>query len=113
MLIIYNTIKFMTMKTEENIKKENSQANYNSNITEDDISALGEKGLRADSEDDRLLLDRKESIDFQGKDLDVPGRNPSKLNTKKSITDEENTLFAQGGEHNENLEAPERANTSK
>ncbi|MCL5246274.1 hypothetical protein M4I21_10675 [Cellulophaga sp. 20_2_10] len=101
------------MKTEEKIKNKNTKATYNSDITEDDISALGEKGLRADSEDDRLLLDRKESIDFQGKDLDVPGRHQSNLNTKKSITDEENTLFAQGGEDNENLEAPERANTSK
>ena len=61
----------------------------------------------------RILFDPKESIDFQGKDLDVPGRHQSNLNTKKSITDEENTLFAQGGEDNENLEAPERANTSK
>ncbi|SFB83468.1 hypothetical protein SAMN04489722_10154 [Algibacter lectus] len=99
------------MKTSENIN--NTDATYNSNITEDDISALGKKGLRADSEDDRLLLDREESIDFQGKDLDIPGRSKSGINTTQIITDEENTLFGQGGEDKKNLEAPERANVSR
>lgn len=99
------------MKTSEN--KKTADKTYNSNITEDDISAIGEKGLRADSEDDRLLIDREESVDFQGKDLDIPGRSRSGINTTQIITDEENTLFGQGGEDNENLEAPERANVSR
>ena len=92
---------------------QNTAAKYNSEITKDDINAIGKKGLRADSKDDRLLLDRKESIDFKGEDLDIPGRNQSNATSKKGITDEENTLFGQGGEHKENLEAPERSNTSR
>jgi len=91
----------------------NKETTYNSEITEEDIQDIGKKGLRADSEDDRLLLDRNENIDFQGKDLDVPGRKKTKKHSKKSIIDEENTLFGQGGENNENLEAPERANATK
>ncbi|MDN3667390.1 hypothetical protein ACFFU1_10685 [Algibacter miyuki] len=99
------------MKTSENIK--NTDSTYNSNITEDDISALRKKGLRADSEDDRLLLDREESVDFEGKDLDIPKSLEPYLKSKKQLTDEENTLFGQGGETKENLEAPERANESR
>jgi len=86
---------------------------YDANITEEDSSAIGKKGLRADSKDDRLLLDRKEPIDFQGKDLDVPGPTESKWRPKNSITDEENTIYSLGGEHHQDLEAPERANTNK
>lgn len=97
------------MKTKNN----NTETTYNSDITKDDIDALGKKGLRADSEDDRLLLDRDQAVDFQGKDLDIPGRNKTSSAIKKGITDEENTLFGQGGESKDNLEAPERANTSR
>ena len=94
-------------------KKTVETPSYNANITEKDRSIIGEKGLRADSKDDRLLLDRKEPIDFQGKDLDVPGRTESKWQPKNSITDEENTIYSLGGEHHQDLEAPERANTNK
>ncbi|MGR7813773.1 hypothetical protein [Lacinutrix undariae] len=94
-------------------KKTTETPIYNANITEKERNAIGEKGLRADSKDDRLLLDRKEPIDFQGKDLDVPGRTESKWQPEKSITDEENTIYSLGGEHHQDLEAPERANSNK
>ena len=97
------------MKTKNN----NTDTTYNPEITKDDIDAIGKKGLRADSEDDRLLLDRDQTVDFQGKDLDIPGRAKNNSTAKKSITDEENTLFGQGGDSKDNLEAPERANASR
>lgn len=98
------------MKTDKKDTKEKNNT-YNANITKDDKQALGSKELRADLGDDRLLKDRKEPVDFSGKDLDVPGRNKPNAHKKNTITDEENSLFGQGGEDNENLEAPERANT--
>lgn len=94
-------------------KKENKEDNYNSDITTEDLQAIGKKGLRKDSDDDKLLQDREKDVDFQGKDLDVPGRDNKTTNTPQRIKDEENNLYAQGGESNENLEAPERANTDK
>ncbi|GAA4232625.1 hypothetical protein GCM10022291_07810 [Postechiella marina] len=97
------------MKTKENNKKQD----YKSDITKDDLQAIGKKGLRADSEADRLLLNRKEKVDFTGKDLDLPGITHKTKNISKIIADEENTLYGQGGESKENLEAPERANLNK
>lgn len=97
----------------KNKVKEEDKETYNSNITEEDLQAIGKKGLRVDTGDDELLLNRKEPIDFQGKDLDIPGRNESKIYTKNNLIDEENSLFGQGGELKENLEEPERANTNK
>lgn len=100
------------MNTKKN-NSENTKATYNANITKDDITAIGKKGLRADSNADRLLLDRKEPIDFKGTDLDVPNGYKSNLTSTPGLSDEENKLFSQGGESKENLEAPERANTSR
>lgn len=85
---------------------------YNSEITKEDLNALGKKGLRTDSGDDRLLQSRKERIDFAGQDLDVPGRDEPNLTSSSGIPDEENTLYGQGREGKENLEEPERANTA-
>jgi len=92
---------------------ENKKETYNSNITKDDFTALGKKGLRADSADDRLLLDRKEPVDFKGQDLDVPTGYKRNLTSTTGLYDEENKLFSQGGENKENLEAPEGSNTNK
>ncbi|WP_089118715.1 hypothetical protein [Cellulophaga lytica] len=97
----------------KNIQKNDTKTTYNPNITDEDLQAIGKKGLSVDTGDDELLQNRKERIDFQGKDLDIPGRNETKKSSKNSLTDEENSLYGQGGELKENLEAPERANTNK
>ncbi|MFS4446512.1 hypothetical protein [Maribacter sp. 2307UL18-2] len=99
------------MKTKND--KKSAKKSYDSEISKSDINALGKKGLSMDKDDDRLLQNRNEGIDFSGKDLDVPGRDNVNLTSSAGIVDEENSLFGQGSEHNENLEAPERANTPK
>ncbi|WP_158975475.1 hypothetical protein [Cellulophaga sp. L1A9] len=86
---------------------------YNSNVTEDDLQALGKKGLSMDTGDDSLLQDRKNRIDFSGEDLDVPGRYEVNLTPNLGLKDEENTLYSQGGDSKDNLEEPERANLDK
>ncbi|WP_282051275.1 hypothetical protein [Maribacter aquivivus] len=85
------------------MKNENSKADYNSDVTEEDLSALGEKtkNTRTDGGDDLQLINRNNDVDFAGKDLDVPGRSLPK--NQINLKDEENQLYSQGGSENENL----------
>ena len=84
--------------------KENTKK-YNSDITKEDLQALGDKAgnLRNDNGDDELLKNKVTS-DFSGNDLDVPGRKTRKDVTKKTLKDEENQLYSIGSDDNENLE---------
>lgn len=79
---------------------------YNSEITKEDLNALGEKrkNIRTDQGDDQQLNKREKKVDFAGADLDVPGRNLPKNKTHKTVKDEENQLYSQGGSGNEDLE---------
>lgn len=79
---------------------------YNSEITKEDLNTLGKrtKNKRTDQGDDQQLTEREREVDFEGSDLDVPGRKLSKDKTHKSIKDEENQLYGQGGSGNEDLE---------
>ena len=78
---------------------------YNSDITNDDLQALREKSeaLRSDNNEDMMLRNREEKVDFTGKDLDIPGRQ-LKSNGRTKLKDEENQLYSQGGDGNEDLE---------
>lgn len=100
------------MANDEQKDQEAKQEGYDPNVTEEDMNALGKKGLNTDAGDDRLLQDRKDRIDFTGQELDVPTGKPKSPVHHKSIKDEENSLYGQGGERNQNLEQPERANTN-
>ena len=81
---------------------------YNSDITKEDLNALGKKtkNTRTDQGDDQQLNEREKDVDFAGFGLDVPGRNlpKNKNKNKKTIKDEENQLYSQGGSGNEDLE---------
>ncbi len=88
------------------MKNKKKQQDHDADITKEDLLALGNKvrNLRSDGGDDAALKDRVEEVDFEGKDLDVPGRTLPEDKKKKSLKDEENQLYSQGGEDNENLE---------
>ena len=94
------------MKTtkKETIKNKDEKLPYNPNVTEHDRDILSQKNIHGDGGDDQQLKDRKEKIDFEGRDLDVPGREQAKKNKGNGLRDEENKLFSQGSEDNENLE---------
>ena len=83
----------------------NDKQKYNSDITKDDLQALGDKAgnLRNDNGDDELLKNKVTS-DFSGNDLDVPGRKSPKDISKKTMKDEENQMYSIGSDENENLE---------
>ncbi|MBK5209671.1 MAG: hypothetical protein JJE44_09230 [Flavobacteriaceae bacterium] len=78
---------------------------YNEEVTKEDKAALSDKSgnLRNDQGDDRILKRRKRKVDFEGKDLDIPGRKLPVNRTKKIIKDEENQLYSLGNEDNEDL----------
>ena len=94
------------MKTtkKETIKNKDEKLPYNPNLTEHDRDILSQKNIHGDGGDNQQLKDRKEKVDFAGKDLDVPGREQAKKNKGNGLRDEENKLFSQGSEDNENLE---------
>ncbi len=76
-------------------KKE--KKSYNPEITKKDKNLIGSKteNLRSDSGDDQLLENRKKPVDFEGKDLDVPGRTLPENRRKKELKDEENQLYSE------------------
>ncbi len=89
-----------------NDNKKKEENTYNPEITKEDKQALGDKAgnLKTDMSDDELLKNREKDVDFTGKDLDVPGRELPSDKTKKTLKDEENSLYGQGGSGNEDLE---------
>lgn len=82
------------------------ESTYDSDITQEDLNALGTriKNTRTDLGDDQQLNKRKRDVDFAGSGLDVPGRNLPNNKTSKTVKDEENQLYSQGGSGNEDLE---------
>lgn len=77
-----------------------------SDVTDEDLQALGPKDLSMDmGEDERILKNRVWPVDMAGSDLDVPG---SELDDEKEAIgseDEENNSYSLGGDsHEDNLE---------
>jgi hypothetical protein len=113
-LFLIDIFKIKTMKNSKTTserkidsdKKKEEKLPYNPDVTEHDKDMLSQKNIHGDGGDDQQLRDREEKVDFEGKDLDVPGRNQAKK-SKTGLRDEENKLFSQGGEGNENLEQDE------
>lgn len=79
-----------------------------SDVTEEDLQALGPKDLSMDmGEDEALLKNRVWPVDMAAEDLDVPGV-PDDNNEKNQAIgteDEENDFYSLGGDrHEDNLE---------
>ncbi|WGF91230.1 hypothetical protein [Aequorivita marisscotiae] len=96
------------MKKKENTTNENLP--YNPEVTDHDKDILNQKNIHGDGGDDQQLKDRKNKVDFEGKDLDIPGRSKAKKqNNPNGLRDEENQLHSQGGESKNNLERDDAA----
>jgi hypothetical protein len=69
----------------------------NPKITEENQNNLGDKkrNLRSDGGDDEQLKNRKRPVDFEGKDLDVPGRTLPENRSNQKLKDEENQLYSE------------------
>ncbi|HEX8039547.1 MAG TPA: hypothetical protein VF490_10360 [Chryseosolibacter sp.] len=77
-----------------------------SDVTEEDLQALGPKDLSMDmGEDEKLLKNRVWPVDMAGGDLDVPGTELDDANEAIGSEDEENNPYSLGGDrHEDNLE---------
>jgi hypothetical protein len=75
-----------------------------SNLTKEDLLALGPIDQSLDEGDDELLRVRNSKVDFSGKDLDVPGSELDDESEKIGSEDEENNSYSIGGDNHDNLE---------
>jgi hypothetical protein len=75
-----------------------------SDVTEEDLQALGPKDLSMDmGEDEQLLKNRVWPVDMAGEDLDVPGSEGAGDTSDEAIgpEDEENDFYSLGGDRHE------------
>lgn len=75
-----------------------------SNLTKEDLLALGPLDQSLDEGDDELLRQRKSRVDFSGKDLDIPGSELDDDTEELGSEDEENNLYSLGGDNHDNPE---------
>lgn len=79
-----------------------------SDVTKEDLEALGPKDLSMDmGDDEELLKHRTRPVDFGAEDLDVPGAELDDQDEAIGQEDEENNPYSLGSEQNENLEQGE------
>ncbi len=98
------------MKTDTTKSKENLP--YNPEITKEDEKMLrsDNKHIHTDGGNDAELKDRERAVDFEGKDLDIPGRiTAQKGNGAQGLNDEENKLHSLGGDRQNSLERDDAA----
>lgn len=81
-------------------------AKNESDITEEDLEALGPEDLSLDMGDDEQLKHRTRPVDFVGKDLDIPGSELDDNKEEIGAEDEENNSYSLGGDNHEDLEEP-------
>jgi hypothetical protein len=75
-----------------------------SDVTQEDLQALGPKDLSLDmGEDEELLKNRVWPVDMAGKDLDVPGDDDTGNISDEAVgsEDEENNFYSLGGDQKE------------
>lgn len=104
--------KEMERPVPKNINLDNDNIDFasgnESDVTDEDIQALGPKDLSMDmGEDEQLLKNRVWPVDMAGEDLDVPGSEGAGRVEDQGIgpADEENDFYSLGGDrHEDNLE---------
>ena len=72
-----------------------------SDVTKEDLEALGPKDLSMDMGDDETLKNRVWPVDMAGEDLDVPGSELDDQSESVGSEDEENNSYSIGGDRNE------------
>jgi hypothetical protein len=75
-----------------------------SDLTKEDLEALGPKDLSMDGGDDEQLKHRVWPVDFSARDIDVPGSELDDRNEMIGSEDEENNSYSLGGDDKESLE---------
>jgi hypothetical protein len=90
----------------KDFEEEEETERTESDVTEEDLQALGPKDLSMDmGEDEQLLKNRVWPVDMAGQDLDVPGTELDDASEAIGAEDEENNSYSLGGDgHEDNLE---------
>lgn len=78
--------------------------NNDSDLTDEDLEALGDPNLNMDNGDDEQLKQRSHKPDFGGSGLDVPGSEADDEMEEIGSEDEENNMYSIGGDNHEDLE---------
>ena len=72
-----------------------------SDVTAEDLAALGDENLSADGGDDEMLQTRTEPVDMAGEDLDIPGSELDDESEETGNEDEENNFYSLGGDQHD------------
>ena len=89
---------------DENVIRPSSRRRE-SDLTREDLEALGPDDLSLDmGEDEELLKHRTRPVDFSGDDLDIPGSELDDENEKIGSEDEENNIYSLGSDREDDLE---------
>ena len=72
-----------------------------SEVTKEDLEALGPRNLSMDMQEDEILKHRLHPVDFDGKDLDIPGRGADDDQEDIGSEDEENNHYSLGNDDND------------
>lgn len=81
-------------------------AKNESDVTAEDLEALGPEDLSMDMGDDEQLKHRNRPVDFSAQDLDIPGSELDDDKEEIGSEDEENNSYSLGGDNHEDLEEP-------
>jgi hypothetical protein len=81
-------------------------AKNESDVTAEDLEALGPEDLSMDMGDDEQLKHRDRPVDFSAQDLDIPGSELDDEKENLGSEDEENNSYSLGGDNHEDLEEP-------
>lgn len=82
----------------DNIPPADNDRRGASELTKEDLEALGPKDLSMDMGDDEQLKHRVRPVDFAGSDLDVPGSELDDAEEATGNEDEENNSYSLGGD---------------
>ncbi len=97
-----NTDQGMEHPISKNLQKDVDISERNeSDVTEEDLQALGPKDLSMDMGDDEALKNRVWPVDMAGEDLDIPGTELDDANEAIGSEDEENNGYSLGGDNHE------------
>lgn len=91
----HNEANFSAGYNEEQIDPQASE----SDVTKEDLEALGPKDLSMDLGDDEILKHRIYPAHFSGEDLDIPGAELDDENERIGEEDEENNSYSIGDEN--------------
>ena len=75
-----------------------SRESSETELTKEDLEALGPRDLSMDMGDDEQLKHRSRPVDFAGSELDVPGAELDDADEATGNEDEENNSYSLGGD---------------